>query len=68
MKRHVVSNIQRWWRPGAVSGATRALRCLWHRRYGTGHTQANGGENPANGLNKPASQMRADQSAAGCSH
>ena len=20
----------RWWRPGAVSGATRALRCLWH--------------------------------------
>eukprot|EP00966_Prymnesium_polylepis_P225071 5205706-Prymnesium_polylepis.1 len=20
----------RWWRSGAVSGATRALRCLWH--------------------------------------
>eukprot|EP00966_Prymnesium_polylepis_P248851 5753661-Prymnesium_polylepis.1 len=19
-----------WWRPGVVSGATRALRCLWH--------------------------------------
>eukprot|EP00966_Prymnesium_polylepis_P304141 7026489-Prymnesium_polylepis.1 len=21
----------RWWRPGAMSGATRALRCLWIR-------------------------------------
>eukprot|EP00966_Prymnesium_polylepis_P140354 3242258-Prymnesium_polylepis.1 len=20
----------RWWRPGAVSDVTRALRCLWH--------------------------------------
>eukprot|EP00966_Prymnesium_polylepis_P270709 6254068-Prymnesium_polylepis.1 len=20
----------RWWRPGTVSGATRALQCLWH--------------------------------------
>eukprot|EP00966_Prymnesium_polylepis_P042526 987985-Prymnesium_polylepis.1 len=31
----------RWWRPGTVSGTTRALRCLWHEvRVGEKTTQS----------------------------